>query len=331
MTHAAYSWEPGLDSLSSSPIRVGISACLLGAPVRFDGGHKRDAFIVHQLGQCFEWVPVCPELEMGLGVPRESVRLVGSPTAPRLLASRSQRDHTAAMQHFAAARLEALVALDLHGYILKKDSPSCGLERVRVYGAHGACVRAGRGVFAAALVQCLPLLPVEEEGRLHDPRLRENFIERVFVYARWRALRQAAPTPASLVRFHTWHKLALMAHSPAHCRRLGHLVAQAGVLSLTDLLPSYEATCMEGLKILATPRKHANVLYRLLMYLKPHLDAGDKAEAVDCIEAYRQGLVPLVVPLTLFTHHCRRHPMPWVLAQTYLQPYPVLLRLRNHI
>jgi uncharacterized protein YbgA (DUF1722 family) len=235
------------------------------------------------------------------------------------------------MQRYAAERLEDLVLLGLHGYILKKNSPSCGMERVRVYDQHGAAHRSGRGLFAAALLKRLPLLPVEEEGRLQDMRLRENFIERVFAYARWQALCGSGATPQDLVRFHTQHKLTVLAHSRPHAQTLGRLVAQAGTSSLATLLPEYGATFMGALQVKATPKKHANVLYHLLGYLKKSLDTHDRAEVVTSIEEYRQGLVPLVVPLTLLKHHFRRHPVPWVCEQTYLQPYPAELMLRNHV
>jgi uncharacterized protein YbgA (DUF1722 family)/uncharacterized protein YbbK (DUF523 family) len=313
------------------PIRIGISSCLLGEKVRFDGGHKRDVFIVGTLGQFFQWIPVCPEFEMGLGTPRESLRLAGTPERPQLFAPRLQRDHTEAMQRYAAERLEALAPLGLHGYILKKDSPSCGMERVRVYESDGTVKRSGRGLFAAALMQRFPLLPVEEEGRLQDMRLRENFIERVFAAYRWQELLGTGATPQDLVRFHTQHKLTLLAHSRPHYQTLGRLVAQAGTIPVAMRVQRYGATFMDALKVKATPKKHANVLYHLLGYLKTFLDAEDRAEIVDSIEAYRTGLVPLVVPLTLFKHHFRRHLVPWVDEQTYLQPYPAELMLRNHV
>ena len=320
-----------LSATTSPPIRIGISSCLLGEKVRFDGGHKRDPYIVSSLGQFFQWVPVCPEMDLGLGTPRESLRLVGTPEAPHLVATRSQQDYTEAMQRYAASRLTALARLDLHGYILKKDSPSCGMERVRVYSQDGAAPRQGRGLFATTLMQRLPLLPVEEEGRLQDMRLRENFMTRVFAYHRWSQFIARQPTAPALVRFHTQHKLTLLAHSRLHYQALGRLVARAGELPIPELLHAYGATFMDGLKVKATPRKHANVLYHLLGYLKKSCSADDKAEVVACIEAYRQGVVPLVVPLTLFKHYFRRYPLPWVLEQTYLQPYPAELRLQNHI
>lgn len=314
-----------------SPIRIGISSCLLGEKVRFDKGHKRDAFIVETLGQFFSWTPVCPEMEIGLGTPRESLRLIGDAAAPQLIAPKSQSDYTEPMQQFADHRLAQLENLELHGYILKKGSPSCGMTRVRVYANSGIPQRNGQGLFARALMERLPLLPVEEEGRLHDMPLRENFIERVFAYHRWRRLVASNPTPGHVVQFHSQNKMSLLAHSRSHYQALGRLVAQAGTLPIDDLLREYGAQFMAGLKVKATRKKHANVLSHLQGYLKKHLDAVDKAELVTCIDDYRQGLVPLVVPLTLIQHHFRRHPTPWVEEQTYLNPYPAELMLRNHV
>ena len=319
-------------------IRLGISACLLGERVRYDGGHKLDHFLVDILGQYVEWVPVCPEVEIGLPVPRESMRLVGAPEAPRLIALKSGTDYTDRMKAWAQERLEQLAAMDLCGFVLKKDSPSSGLFRVRVYNAdagasgHGMPSRTGTGVFPRELMNRLPLLPLEEEGRLNDMPLRENFIERVFAYYRWTELLRSDPTPGGLVRFHTAHKLTLMAHSPKHYQELGRLVAQAGTLPWGTLIATYGAKFMEGLALLGTHRKHVNVLQHLMGYLKKDLSPDDKQELLALIEDYRSELLPLIVPLTLLQHHLRRYPVPeWVWQQVYLQPYPKELMLRNHV
>lgn len=313
-------------------IRLGISTCLLGENVRFDGGHKQDLFLLKTLGRYVEWVPVCPEVEIGLGTPRESLRLIGGPEAPRLVAPKSGSDHTKTMQRWARDRLEELAGLNLHAYVLKKDSPSCGLFRVRVYGDKGMPVRTGQGIFARELVNRLPLLPVEEEGRLHDMRLRENFIERIFAYYRWTQVLDKNATPAGLVRFHTAHKLTVMAHSPRHQQEMGRLVAQAGSRSRDKIIATYGHLLMEALQVLGTPKKHANVLHHLMGYLKKALSSPDKNELLRLIDEYRRGLVPLVVPLTLFQHYFRRHPVPdWVHQQVYLNPYPKELMLRNHV
>jgi uncharacterized protein YbgA (DUF1722 family)/uncharacterized protein YbbK (DUF523 family) len=322
--------EPGC---SGEPaLRLGVSTCLLGEPVRYDGGHKLDRYLVNTLGRFVEWVPVCPEVEIGLPTPRESMRLVGDPEAPRLVASKSGADYTARMQAWAQERLDRLEQVGLHGFIFKRDSPSSGLFRVRVYDEHGMPQRVGTGLFPRQVMERFPLLPLEEEGRLHDMRLRENFVERVFTYYRWTCLLEEEPTPCGLVRFHTAHKLTLMAHSPEHYRRMGRLVAQAGTRPWPALSAEYGRLLMEGLAVLTTPGKHANVLQHLMGYLKDALSGEDKAELLGLIEDYRRELVPLIVPLTLLRHHLQRHPVPeWVHRQVYLNPYPKELMLRNHV
>lgn len=311
--------------------RIGISACLLGSAVRWDGGHKRDPFLVEGLGAFVEWVPVCPELELGMGVPRETVRLEAAEAGLRMRGTRSGTDHTRAMNAFARRRVAALAALDLSGYVLKKDSPSCGMERVRVHHPGASVTRDGRGLFATALLARFPRLPVEEEGRLHDPRLRENFVERIFAYQRLGALLAGRFETDALVRFHTAHKLALLAHDPDAYRALGRLVAGARALPRAELRRRYADGFMAALHRLATTRKHTNVLQHLLGAFKRTLDANARAELVALIEDYRRGLVPLVVPLTLIRHHVRRIGVPYLEGQTYLAPHPKELMLRNHV
>ena len=313
-------------------IRLGVSSCLIGENVRATGGHSRDAFLVKSLGRFVEWVPVCPEVEMGMSVPRPTIRLVGRADAPSLRESKAGTDHTQAMHAWADGRLAAMDAEELDGYVFKKNSPSCGLFRVRVYSEQGMPVRDGRGLFAMRLTERFPWMPVEEDGRLNDPRLRENFVERVFAFRRWREFLAADPTPGGLVRFHTAQKMALLAHSPKHYAALGPLVAEAGRRPWEELADAYVRGTMECLGVLATPGRHANVIQHLLGFLKGHLDARDKAELVAVVTDYRRGLVPLIVPLTLLAHHVRRHPVPdWVRVQTYLNPYPRELMLRNQV
>jgi uncharacterized protein YbgA (DUF1722 family)/uncharacterized protein YbbK (DUF523 family) len=313
-------------------LRLGVSTCLLGEPVRYDGGHKLDRYLVNTLGVYVDWVPVCPEVEMGLPTPRESMRLVGDPQNPRLIAPKSGTDHTDKMQAWARQRLDELAGENLHGFVFKKDSPSSGLFRVKVYGEKGMAQRNGTGMFPRALMERFPLLPLEEEGRLNDMPLRENFIERVFSYYRWTEMLDQEPTPSSLVKFHTAHKLTLMAHSPKHYAEMGRLVADAGKTGWDELTAEYGARLMEGLRVLATRGKHVNVLQHLMGFLKNHLSAEDKQELLGLIEDYRQGLVPLIVPLTLLKHHLNRYPVPeWVDQQVYLNPYPKELMLRNHV
>jgi uncharacterized protein YbgA (DUF1722 family)/uncharacterized protein YbbK (DUF523 family) len=319
-------------------IRLGISTCLLGEEVRYDGGHKLDRFLVNTLGRFVEWVPVCPEVEMGLPTPRESMRLVGDADAPRLVAPKSGTDYTEQMQVWARDRVDQLADENLHGFVFKKDSPSSGLFRVRVYNEHGMAQRNGTGMFPRAVMKRFPLLPLEEEGRLNDMPLRENFIERIFAYYRWTEMLDEYRTGGSrrtaspLVRFHTAHKLTLMAHSPQHYSQMGRLVAEAGKRDWDELTAEYGAMLMEGLGVMGTRGKHVNVLQHLMGFLKNHLSGEDKQELLGLIDDYRQELVPLVVPLTLLQHHLRRHPVPdWVWEQVYLRPYPKELMLRNHV
>jgi uncharacterized protein YbgA (DUF1722 family)/uncharacterized protein YbbK (DUF523 family) len=312
-------------------IRLGVSACLLGERVRYDGGHKRDAFLVDTLGPLVEWVPVCPEIEIGLGVPRPALRLVGEGPAPRLLVEETGEDLTTRMRRFAEARVAALAELQLDGYVLKRASPSCGLVRVRVYGVDGAPGRVGRGLFADTLVRRLPLLPVEEEGRLTDPAIRENFIERVFALARWRAFVAAQPRTRDLLAFHAAQKYAVLAHSPAHYARLGRLVAHAGRTLGRATLDEYAALLMEALAVRATRGRHANVLQHLAGFFKRDAGADERAELAETIADYRRGLVPLVVPIALIRHHVRRLGLAYLADQVYLSPHPKELMLRNHV
>lgn len=314
----------------SPRLSVGVSACLLGDNVRYDGGHKRDRYVVDVLGRWFDFVRVCPEDEVGLGTPRPAIRLV---QLPERIAVRGRQDPTLD----ATDRLEALYPsvtdrfVGISGFILKRGSPSCGMERVKVYSPEGPSVGWSSGLFAGALMQDRPTLPVEEEGRLNDPVLRENFITRVFAYRRWQDLRASSPDVAALQRFHSAHKLLLLAHNQAGYRRLGPLVAAARPRDLPQTLAAYEAGFMDTLQRRASARSHANVLQHLAGYLKRDLDPDDKAELSELIDRYRQGLVPLVVPLTLLRHHFRRHPHPWVDEQVYLAPHPAELMLHNHV
>jgi uncharacterized protein YbgA (DUF1722 family)/uncharacterized protein YbbK (DUF523 family) len=319
------------DARGPRPIRIGISACLLGQQVRFDGGHKRDAFLTGTFGRFVEWVPVCPEVECGFGTPREAMRLVRLEQDLRLLTVKTGIDLTARMERFARSRVSQLAREDLSGYVLKKDSPSCGLERVKVYDRHGSPARNGRGLFAAALVEALPHLPVEEEGRLADPRLRDNFVERVFAYWRVRGLFAASWTVGDLVRFHTAHKLLLLAHAPDAYRRLGRLVAGARELPRRDIVRRYVDGFMQALAQLATTRRHTNVLQHMAGYFKDRLDAASRRELSEAITDYRRGLVPLVVPLTLIRHHVRTLGVTYLAGQMYLEPHPKELMLRNHV
>ena len=316
---------------SGSVIRVGVSACLLGAKVRYDGQHKLHQWVTGTLGQFVAFVPVCPEVDIGLGTPRESIRIERDGQRDRLMAPKSRVDHTASMEGYARAKCEGLTAMDLSGYILKKDSPSCGMERVRVYSGSGVAQRTGRGFFARALMERFPILPVEEEGRLNDPWLRENFLERVFSYRRVRDFFATAWTLGDLVAFHTREKFLLLAHEPRGYTALGKLVASAKGRPRQALAAEYEGQFMTSLTKIATVRKHCNVLQHMAGYFKREATAEDRKELEGVIEDYRAGLVPLVVPLTLIRHFVRRYGAPYLAGQTYLEPSPKELMLRNHV
>ncbi len=314
------------------PIRIGVSACLLGDEVRYDGGHQKDAYLTTTLARHVTWVPVCPELEVGMGVPREPIRLVGDPDAPRLLGVTSGIDHTDRMRAFATRRAQELIRRGLSGYVLKRGSPSCGMERVKLYrDEHAAPERTGVGLFARALMEAQPLLPVEEEGRLNDPRLRESFITRVFAHRRLTALRESDPRPGDAVAFHTAHKYLLLAHSPSGYARLGRLAAAVRAEPLPAWLDRYAEGFMRALMTPATRRKHVNVLQHIAGFFKGRLGAADRRELGGLIEDYARGLVPLIVPITLINHHVARLDVAYVRDQIYLQPHPRELMLRNHV
>jgi uncharacterized protein YbgA (DUF1722 family)/uncharacterized protein YbbK (DUF523 family) len=313
------------------PLRVGVSSCLLGSEVRFDGGHKRDRFLTDLLGDFVEWVPVCPEVEVGMGTPRPALRLVREGDEVRMVEIASGRDHTRRMEGYAGRRVRALRGLELCGYVLKKDSPSCGMTRVKVYGGKGMPKRDGKGLYASALMEAFPNLPVEDEGRLNDPKLRENFIESVFAYRRLRRLFRGRWTNGQVVAFHTAHKLQLMAHSPVAYRELGRRVAALKRTGRTAFRQHYESGFMGALRHHASRGRNANVLQHAAGHLKKRLDSASRSELAELIHDYRKGLVPLVVPLTLIGHHVRCHDVDYLKGQVFLEPHPKELMLRNHV
>jgi len=321
----------GLNDGIEKSIKIGVSTCLLGQKVRFDAGHKHDRYITDILGDYFHFVPVCPELEVGMGVPRESVRLVGSLEAPRLVGTRTGADWTYRMLTYARQRVRRSDLLDLCGYILKKDSPSCGMERVKLYHESGLAERSAAGLYAKILMEQYPLLPVEEEGRLNDARIRDNFIERVFAYYRLRRLFASGFSRGALVAFHTANKYLILAHSPKHYTLLGRLAAEVKAHRPSEFREKYSALFMEALTIKATPKKHHNVMLHILGYLKTDLEPADKKYILGVLDDYRLGLVPLVVPLTLLRHYVAKQGVTYIADQIYLNPHPKELMLRNHV
>ncbi len=312
-------------------VRVGISACLVGEPVRFDGGHKRDNFINTTLAEFVSFVPVCPEIDIGLGTPREALRLSREESGVSLVGVKSGTDLTRRMTTYSRRQARKLGTLNLSGYILKAASPSCGMERVRIYDQNGSPTKNGVGLFAQALMEKLPNLPVEEEGRLNDARLRENFFERIFAYRRLTTFFASRWSVGGLVRFHTAEKMLALSHDRAGYAILGKLVATAKGANRKELADAYQSTFMSTLKKIATTRKHTNVLQHMIGHLRKLLDTTDRQELVDLIEDYRLGLVPLIVPVSLIRHHVRRQDVSYLAGQTYLEPHPKELMLRNHV
>jgi uncharacterized protein YbgA (DUF1722 family)/uncharacterized protein YbbK (DUF523 family) len=312
-------------------IRLGISTCLLGENVRYDGGHKRDRFIIDTLGQFVEFVPVCPEVECGLPVPRESMQLAGDPESPRLVTSRTKIDHTEKMLNWARKRVEELEKENLCGFIFKSNSPSSGMERVKIYNEYGMAQKTGIGMFARIFMDHFPLIPVEEDGRLHDIKLRENFIERIFVLKRWRELLSHHQSRGKLVAFHTEHKLLILSHSQKHSRILGKLVAEAKKIPAEQLYSQYQLIFTEALQLKTTIKKNINVLQHMMGYFKKQLSAEEKRELLETLDQYRNEYIPLIVPVTLIKHYVRKYDQPYLKQQLYLNPHPIELKLRNHV
>ena len=311
--------------------KIGISSCVLGNKVRWNGGHKRDKYLTNTLGQFVDFVPVCPEVEAGFGVPRETFRLVGNADSPRLITFKSKTDHTDRMLAWAKKRLKDLEKEDLCGFIFKSDSPSSGMIRVKVYNEKGMPHKIGVGIFARAFMEHFPLIPVEEDGRLNDPLIRENFILQIFTMKRWRDSLTGRRSMGRLVDFHTRNKLLLLSHSQKHYRMMGKLVAEGKKMPIQELYSHYQLLLVEALRLKTTIRKHSNVLQHLMGYFKRQLTADEKQELLEVFDNYRKELVPLIVPITLINHYVRKYDQPYLKQQTYLNPHPMELKLRTHV
>jgi len=318
-------------SIGKSKIKVGVSSCLLGQKVRYDSGHKRDRYVTDVLGRYFKFVPVCPEVELGMGVPRESVELRGKIDSPRMVGNKTGTDWTVKMNRFVKKRLRQLESENLSGYILKKKSPSCGMERVKIYDANGVPSRKARGLWGGGLLGFFPILPVEEEGRLNDPRLRENFIVRVFAFHNLQQLFTGRFDRGEVVQFHMINKYLLLAHSQKHYKQMGQLVAAVKKYRPTEFKEKYTSLFMEALRYKTTTRKNTNVVHHILGFLKNHLDPDDKQYILSVIDDYHNEIVPLVVPLTLLKHYVDKFNIEYIKNQTYLNPHPKELMLRNHV
>jgi uncharacterized protein YbgA (DUF1722 family)/uncharacterized protein YbbK (DUF523 family) len=318
------------DSLAPHKPKLGVSACLMGVEVRYNGGHKQSQLCTGQLSEYFDFVPACPEVAVGMGIPREAIRLVGDPESPQAIGSvHPELNVTQALADYGTHM--AMQMDDLCGYIFMQKSPSCGLERVKVYQDNGLPAANGRGIYAQAFCASQPDLPVEEDGRLNDPVLRENFITRVFAYADWQALLKTGLTRSALTNFHARYKYQLMANNPAQYRMLGKMLGSMAKADADEIGPRYFSELMVALKRCATRGTHTNVLQHLNGYFKKSMSPDDRQEMQRLIGQYRRGVVPLVVPMTLIKHHLRQHPDPYVAQQVYLQPHPENLSLRNAI
>ena len=309
-------------------IVIGVSACLLGKEVRFDGGHKRSRFITDSLAGHFEFSAFCPEVAIGMGTPRQPIRLTGDTSNPEAVGVKTPELNVSQPLRAYGKK----VAGDIHhlrGFIFKKDSPSCGMQRVKVYNEKGMPERSGTGLFAREIMNAHPLLPVEDEGRLNDADLRENFVTRVYVFARWKALIDNGISKSGLIRFHTRHKYLLMSHSNEMYRELGQMLSDLNRASLDEIADSYISRLMQTLSVPATRKRHTNVLQHLLGYLKNSLDSAHRMDLDRTIDAYRSGEFPLVVPIRMLQHHFSMHPHPYISEQVYLDPHPQNLKLRN--
>ena len=323
-------YESNYDEQTANTIKIGVSACLLGREVRFDGGHKRSRFVTDTLASHFEFVAFCPEVAIGMGTPRQPIRLVGDVRNPEAVGVKDQGLNVSQPLRDYGKKTAGNIH-ELSGFILKKDSPSCGMERVKVYNGKGMPERSGTGLFAREIMEAHPLLPVEEEGRLNDAELRDNFVTRVYVYARWKALIESGLSKATLLGFHAGHKYLVMSHSTVMYRQLGQMLSDLTRASLVEIADSYIAVLMQTLSKPATRKRHTNVMQHLLGYLKNSLDSAHRSDMNQTIDAYRRGEFPLVVPIRLLQHHFSIHPHPYIEKQVYLNPHPQALLLMNNL
>lgn len=317
-------------SVHDRPV-LGISACLLGQPVRFDGGHKKNQYILHALAKHIDFVSTCPELEAGFGLPRPTMQLRQINNETRLVYSKyPETDVTLQMRDFAEQKVHELSEVD--GFIFKKDSPSCGVFRVPiVMHKDGMREKSGVGIFADSFQKLYPLIPVEEEGRLNDAALCENFFERVYAYRRWKAITQDENSVQDLIEFHSRHKFMLMARGSEYYQELGRMVAGTTAKDLAERRERYITRFMQVMKIISRPGRHVNVLQHIMGYLKQKLSADDKQELLAVFESYKEKQTPLITPLTLLRHHLRVNPQQYIAKQHYLDPFPEQLALRSSL
>jgi len=309
---------------------LGISTCLLGEPVRYNGGHKHDYYLTDILGAYVDYQPVCPEVECGMGIPREAVHLEGTADDNRLVGTRSKTDWTNIMNNWAEKRLDELSRQPLCGFIFKSGSPSSGMTHVKVYDKNGVPHNVGVGMFARAVIKRFPFLPVEDDGRLHSAAIKETFLDHVFTLHRFYDL-QKKPTAEGLVEFHSQHKMIYLSHSPQLQKELGQIVAAQNKNNLDETLKTYHEVMTRCLKTQVTIQKHTNVLMHLMGFFKEYLSDKDRHELLGLINDYHKELIPLIVPITLINHHTRHLDNEYLSKQLYLHPHPHELKLRNHL
>ena len=312
-------------------IKIGISSCLIGNDVRYDGDNKLDRYLRDMLGQFVEWVPVCPEVESGLSVPREAMYLVGDPVAPRLVTKFTGIEQGNRILGWAKKKLLYLEKVDICGFVFKARSPSCGLNDVKIHSRSGKACGKGAGIFAKAVIGRFPALPVENEEGMRNAVSKENFVERIFVYQRWREFKTQDGTNAGLIRFHASHKLLMMSHSIRHLRELGAIVVNGKKLKRSVLFGRYEQVLSAGMRFHGTVKKHTDVLQHLAGFFKKRLTDEDKKELQEVILLYHGGLVPLVVPVALIRHYAEKYDLSSLKQQCYLSPHPIELMLKYHV
>ena len=312
-------------------IKVGISSCLLGENVRYDGGHKLDRFLKDTWGKYVEYVSICPEIECGLGVPREAMHLEGNIASPRLMTTCARQDMTKRIVDWARKRVTQLEKRALCGFIFKSNSFSCGIALIKIYNENTMPVKKGMGIFAGIFMVHFPLLPVEDERRLNNPVLRENFVERIFALKLWREVLKKKENRGNLLDFHARHKLLILAHSPRHYQMMEKLVAGQENIPLPELIRQYQVLLLESLELKTTPKKNTNVLQHMMGYFKKQLSISEKKELLEVINHYQKGYLPLVVPVTLINHYVRKYGQPYLGEQVYLNPHPLELQLRNRV
>ena len=315
--------------LTTDKIKIGISSCLLGEKVRFDGQHKYHWYINEVLEQYFEYISICPEVAIGMGIPRKSVRLVGNVDSPEMIEPGSGKNWTKDMHKYNHRILPKLS--ELSGYLFKKGSPSCGVFRTKVYQDNGIPLPHGQGIFAKAFVERYPLIPIEDEGRLNDAQLRENFIKRVFAYHRLKIQMDKKFKRSDWIKFHEQSKYLLLSHSRTHYSTLGNLVANMKHVPAKEFKSTYAKAYMETFKVKSTRKKNMDVLLHILGFMKTQLNSLQKKDLLQVIQSYREGTIPLIVPVTLLSHYIRVFDIAYIKDQYYLNPHPYNLSLRNNI